>query len=179
MRKIFAFPKLNLKDLCAVSMFIAITTILAVYCTFRIGNQIKIPLKFISVFVASVFYGPWIGGLCGAVGDIFNILLVPSGAPLPLLTVLEFLSGFVYGTLFFRQKTTGAGYIIRCIICAILMFVIDMLLSSSVLVGAGIFPSFKIAFPIRLPAGIIKTVLQLGVLISGGGILTLLKRRII
>ena len=175
MGKIFKLQKLSLKELCAVSMLMAITAILAIYCTFRIGNQIKIPLKFISVFIAGFFFGPWIGGLCGAVGDILNILLVPVGTPLPALTVLEFVSGFIYGALFYRQKAFGAGYVIRCTICALLQFSIDMFLSSAVLIHAGIFPSFAIAFPVRLPAGIIKAALCFAVLLGGCGYLKLLK----
>lgn len=175
MGKIFKFEKLTLKELCAVSMLMAITAILAIYCTFRIGNQIKIPLKFISVFIAAFFFGPWIGGLCGAVGDILNILLVPVGTPLPALTLLEFVSGFIFGALFYRQKSSGTGYILRCIICALLQFIIDMFLTPAVLIHAGIFPSFAVAFPIRLPAGIIKAALCLIVLIGGCGYLKLLK----
>ena len=175
MGKIFKFQKLTLKELCAVSMLMAITAILAIYCTFRIGNQIKIPLKFISVFITGFFFGPWIGGLCGAVGDILNILLVPVGTPLPALTLLEFVSGFIYGAFFYRQKISGIGYVLRCIICAILQFIIDMFLSSWVLVHAGIFPSFSVAFPIRLTAGIIKFSLCFAVLLGGCGYLKLLK----
>lgn len=174
MGKIFRLQKLTLKELCAVSMLMALTAILAIYCTFRIGNQIKIPLKFISVFIAAFFFGPWIGGLCGAVGDILNILLVPVGTPLPALTLLEFVSGFIFGALFYRQKPSGAGYILRCIICTVLQFIIDMFLTSAVLIHAGIFPSFAVAFPVRLPAGIIKAILHMAVLTGGCAYLKLL-----
>lgn len=167
MRKMFSFPKLKLKDFCLIAMLMAITTILAIYFTFRIGDQIKIPLKFISVFLTAYMFGPWIGGLCGAVGDIFNAFLAPVGPFMPQITALEFLCGFVYGILFFNREAKGAGYFARCLICAILMFVIDMGLSTMILISVGIFPSFAVAFPIRLPAGIIKFIMQLLVLISG------------
>ncbi len=176
MRKILKFPKLTVKNLCVIAMLMAVTTILAISFTFRIGEQIKIPLKFISVFIASVCFGPWIGGLCGAVGDIFNILLVPSGPFLPHLTILEFLSGFIYGILFYNQKTEGLGYILRCILCAAAMFLLDIFLTTLVLIQAGIFPSLTVALPIRLPAGIIKLILQLIVLIPGCKYLNILTK---
>ena len=40
------------------------------------------------------------------------------------------------------------------------MFLIDMFLSSAVLLEAGYFPNFAVAFSLRLPAGIIKAVIQ-------------------
>lgn len=160
MKKIFGFPKFTVYNLCAIAMLIAITTILAVFCTFRVGDLVKIPFKFISVFLAGALFGPWIGGLCGALGDILNVLLVPSGAILPGLTMLEFLVGFIYGALFFEHKERGKLYTIKCIVCGLLMFLIDMFLSSAVLLEAGYFPSFAVAFAMRLPAGIIKAVIQ-------------------
>ncbi len=160
MKKFFGFPKLTVYNLCAIAMLMAITTILAVFCTFRIGDLIKIPFKFISVFLAGAFFGPWVGGLCGAVGDILNVLLAPSGAILPGLTILEFLVGFIYGTLFYEQREKNKAYNIKCIICGLLMFLIDMFLSTAVLLKAGYFPSFNVAFSLRLPAGIIKAVIQ-------------------
>ncbi len=160
MKKFFGFPKLTVYNLCAIAMLMAITTILAVFCTFRLGDLVKIPFKFIAVFVAGVIFGPWVGGLCGAVGDILNVLLVPSGAPIPALTVLEFLIGFIYGALFYRPSEKRKIYFIKCIICAVLMFLIDMFLSTAVLLEAGYFPTFAVAFSLRLPAGIIKAVIQ-------------------
>ena len=160
MKKIFKFPEFSVYKLCALAMLTAITAILAIFCTFRIGDAIKIPLKFISVFVSAALFGPWVGGLCGAVGDILNIFLAPSGAPLPLLTVLEFFVGFVYGVFFYNRQTNSKTFILRCILCTVVVFLSDMILTTAVLLNAGYFPDFGSAFIIRLPAGIIKAVLQ-------------------
>lgn len=165
--KKFALPRLTVRDICAIGMLLAITALLAIFFTFRIGNTIKIPLKFISVFVASVLYGPWIGGFVGACGDILNVVLAPSGAWIPALTLIEFLCGFVYGVLFYRLPYKGISYLLRVAICAFAMLCIDLFLASSALIGAGIFPSFSVAFGIRLPAGILKAVMQAVVLALG------------
>ncbi len=167
MKKIFIFPRLKTKDFCLISMLIAITVILAVFFTFRPVEQIKIPTKFISVFLASFLFGPWIGGFCGALGDILNILLVPSGAPLPLLTLFEFLSGFVFGVLFYNQKTDGKSYIFRCFVCTIIQFFVDIVLTSAVLAQAGIFPTFYSAIIFKFGVGLIKAVFLLIVLLLG------------
>lgn len=167
MRKIFRFPKLDLRKMCALAMLLAVTAILAIFGTFRIGNAIKIPTKFISVFVAAYFFGPWLGGFCGAAGDILNSLLVPVGAPLPALWAIEFLSGFLYGALFYKRRISGKGYVFRCFIAAVLLGAVDMLLVTAVLVSAGYFPSFAVAFYIRLAAGVFKAVLFFVVALFG------------
>lgn len=160
MKKLFSFPVLSAKNICSIAMLMAVTAILAIFCTFRIGDFIKIPLKFISVFISAALYGPWFGGLCGAVGDILNLLLVPSGAPLPALTFLEFLVGFVYGVFFFNHTNKTNTHLLRCVICAVAVFLIDIFLSTAVLLKAGYFPSFISALYLRLPAGIIKALIQ-------------------
>ncbi len=176
MKKFFGFPHLRVSDICAIAMLMALTAILAIFCTFRIGDLVKIPFKFISVFIAGVFFGPWIGGLCGAVGDILNVILVPSGAPIPALTLLEFLVGFVCGTLFYNQQVKNKTYIVKCFICAIIMFLIDMLLTTLVLLSVGYFPNFAVAFSLRLPAGIIKAVIQLVFFLFGYQYIEILRK---
>ena len=176
MKNIFKFPKFTVYKLCALSMLVAITAILAIFCTFRVGEAIKIPMKFISVFVASALFGPWLGGLCGALGDLINVFLVPSGAPLPLLTVLEFFVGFVYGVFFYNRTQNSKSYIFRSILCAVIIFLSDIFLSTAVLLGAGYFPDFTSAIIIRLPAGIIKAIIQLVFFIFSNRFITMLKR---
>ncbi len=176
MKNILKFPKFSVYKLCALSMLVAITAILAIFCTFRIGDAIKIPLKFISVFVASALFGPWLGGLCGALGDLINVFLVPSGAPLPLLTVLEFFVGFIYGIFFYNRTPNSKSHIFRCIICTAIIFLSDIFLSTAVLLKAGYFPDFISAVIIRLPAGIIKAVIQLVFFIFSNHFITVLKR---
>jgi len=79
---------LKTKKLCRLGLLTAITVILAMFFTFRIGTMIKIPLKFVSVFITGVFFGPIWGGVVGALGDFFNAVLMPVGAYIPLLTLI-------------------------------------------------------------------------------------------
>lgn len=161
MKKIFKFPHLSLKDVCAAAMLLAITVILAIFATFRVGNQIKIPMKFISVFVTATLFGPWTGGFCGFLGDLLNAFLVPVGGYLPALSALEFLSGFTFGVFFYNQKNSGAFFVFRVILCAMVAFFIDMFLTTAVLIHAGYFPDFRTAFVIRIGAGILKAAIQI------------------
>ncbi len=155
------FPRLRVKDICILGLLVAITTVLAVYCTFRIGIYNKIPLKFISVFVTALLYGPFYGGIVGAMGDLLNCLFAPSGMFLPQITVIEFLCGFVFGLFFYEKQISKKSYIIRMILCVVVQFVIDMGLTTAVFVwNLGWFPNFISAFLAKSIAGVVKPVLN-------------------
>ena len=154
------FPKLTPKDVATLGLLVAITALLAIFCTVRVGTLVKIPFKFISVFIAAVLFGPIYGGLCGAIGDLLNATLAPVGALLPQLTALEFLSGFAYGIFFLKRDLSSKEYLVRTILCGVVQFLIDMFLTSAVLTSVGYFPSFVVAFATRLPAGAVKFALQ-------------------
>ena len=150
-----------MKDICVLGLLIGITTVLAVYCTFRVGEVVKIPLKFISIFVTAFLYGPLCGGLVAALGDLFNCLLAPSGAILPQITAIEFLGGFIFGMFFFSEHISPKGYIVRTICCVLVLGAVDMLLTTAVFTWwLKWFPSFGVAFVSRSIAGIIKIILH-------------------
>lgn len=146
--------KITVKKLCVLSMLTALTVILAIFCTFRIGNAIKIPFKFITVFITATVYGPVWGGVVGALGDFLNSVLVPVGAPLPQITAVEFLYGVIFGLFFYKKH--GKIYYINTVICAFVMTIIDLTLVSYILTSVGYFSSFTVAVTIRFSASAIK-----------------------
>jgi len=149
-----------------LGLLLAITTVLAVFFTFRIGIYNKIPMKFISVFVTAVLYGPFYAGLVGALGDLLNCLLAPSGMFLPQITVIEFLCGFVFGLFFFKRNISRKSYYIRMLMCVIIQFVIDMGLTTAIFTyQLGWFPTFGSAFLAKSIAGVIKPLLNAAVII--------------
>ena len=159
--------KTNTRRLCLIAVLTAITVVLAIFGTFRIGNAIKIPSKFISVFITGVFFGPIAAGTTAALGDIINAFLAPVGSWIPQLTMVEFISGFIYGIFFHKKQLSGKGYIIRVFICIAAQFALDMLITTWVLVSYGYFPSFAVGFGIRLAAGFVKAMLIALVLLAG------------
>ena len=167
---------MNTKALAFLGMLLAITTILAVYGTFRVGNIIKIPTKFVGVYLTGALFGPVWSGIIAALGDILNCAIAPVGAYLPLLTLIELLSGIVYGALFITWKEGKKSYFIRVIICLLLQALIDVFLTTPVLVHAGYFPTFYAAVGIRLPATALKAVLQAAVMSAGYAYLPVFRR---
>ncbi len=90
------------KDLCLLALLMALSVLLAVYGTIRIGVGIKISFKFISVFLTAVFFGPLWSGAVAALSDVIAFVINPVGGVfLPQITMVEFLHGFVYGLFFF------------------------------------------------------------------------------
>ncbi len=162
------FPPLTPKNLCTLGLLTAITALLSIFCTFRIGTVVKIPLKFISVFVTGSLFGPVFAGLTALIGDILNCLLAPSGPFLPQITLIEFISGAVYGFFFFKPNLSRKSYLLRTVLCVLVQFVIDMgLVTTLFSYGFGWYPSFAAAFAARIAAGVIKPILQAAVLLSG------------
>ncbi len=174
MKKVF--PKLSVRDICLLGLFFAITALLSIFCTFRIGTVVKIPLKFVSVFVAATLYGPLWGGICGAVGDILNCLLASVGPFVPQITILEFLSGAIYGIFFWGIPKTTKTYFVKCSLCAFCQFLLSAFLCTFIYTyWLGWFPGFWEAFFIRVPACLVNFLLQICVLLSLKGLIFRLK----
>ncbi len=150
----FRLEKLSAKKLCVLAMLTALTALLAIYGTLRVGNMIKIPTKFITVFITAAIYGPIWGGVVGALGDLLNSFLMPVGPWLAQITAVEFLCGFVFGLFFYKQ--TNNGYILRAILCALALTLIDLFLMSALLTQVGYFPDFITAVTIRAVASALK-----------------------
>ena len=113
------------KDICSLALLIAITVLLGIYCTIRIGSGIKLSIKFISVFVTAALFGPLWGGVVGAVADIIAFIINPvGGAFLPQITMVEFIYGFTYGLFFFNMGSwQGFKTMLKVVICVIFQIV--------------------------------------------------------
>lgn len=163
------FPPLTVKRLCVLGLLMAITALLSIFCTFRIGTIVKIPLKFISVYITGALFGPVFAGLTAAAGDLLNCFLAPSGPLIPQITAIEFLSGAVFGLFFFAPRLTKKSYILRTVLCVLVQFGIDMFITTAVFTfWLGWYPTFRVAFATRIIAGIIKVILQAAVLLATG-----------
>lgn len=161
------FPKLTVRDICMLGLLMAITALLSIFCTFRLGTVVKIPLKFISVFLTAVLYGPVYGGLTAAVGDLLNCILAPSGPIIPQITMIEFISGFVFGVCFLKKSLSRTDYTVMVIICAFLQLFIDMVITTAVFsLWLGWYGTFVTGFIARTPAGVIKLILHIIILIA-------------
>ena len=149
--------KLTLRQLCILGMLVALTIVFGFFATWRIGASIKISLKFSSVYVAAVLFGPIIGGIVGMASAN------PAAGFIPLITVAEFAIGAVYG-LFFKKVEFSKPHLPRVFLCCTFQaLVLDMLVKTfaiSYSFGTG----FAAMLLQRLPAVGINFVIQFAVI---------------
>lgn len=170
------FPRLHVRDLCLLGLLMAITALLSIFCTFRIGTLVKVPLKFISVFVTAAIYGPLWGGICAATGDILNAFLAPVGPFVPQITALEFVSGVIYGIFFLKENPSRKFHTVSSVFCAFAQLFLAIVVNTFVFTyNLKWFPDFWSAFWVRMPASLLNFALQLTVLTSGYPMLNRLK----
>ena len=112
---------LNAKDICVLALLIALSVLLAVYGTVRIGAGIKISLKFIAVFITAALFGPLWGGAVAALSDVIAFMINPVGGMfLPQITMVEFLYGFTYGLVFYNMGSWhGFKTMLKIVLCVI------------------------------------------------------------
>lgn len=149
--------KISTRQICVLGLLTAFTVILGMFATFRVGNLIKIPLKFVTVFLVGVLYGPVSAGGVAAIADFLEALKLGVN---PFITMVEFIGGVIYGFCFYKAGE-NRSYYFRAVICAVLQFLLSFTIMSVILQKMGIYPSFSAAVTMRLPAMIILFVLHL------------------
>ena len=142
------------RKICIMGILAAITVVLALCATFRVGTQMKLSLKFISVFVSGAVLGPIPAMLIAGVADIANAFIMPVGPWLWQITLTELLVGYIFGVFFKRAKNNPFFYL-RAFLCSAVQALISLFVVTWVLVKLGIMPNFKAAVIIRLPQAVL------------------------
>lgn len=151
------------KRICVLGLLTAITVVLGIIATFRVGSLIKIPLKFISVFLVGFIFGPLQAGGVAAIADLIEASKMGIN---PMITLVEFLCGFIFGLCFFKARN-NKKYYVRALICSLLQFLTAFFVMSFILVSMGIYATFWAAVWMRLPQMIILFVLHTAVMCGG------------
>ena len=88
-----------------LSLLIAMDIVLTRYLSFQI-DTIRISLGFVPHSFSSMLFGPLIGGIGAALGDILGMIIAPKGAYFPGFTISALLSGMIYGLFLYRKPKT-------------------------------------------------------------------------
>ena len=160
LKQFLGIRKLNSRELCTLGMLLALTAIMSVYFTVRVGEVIKIPTKFLPISVASMLFGPLYGGIAGALADLLTYTVTPVAYFMPQITFVEFLYGFTYG-IFLKNLTNSRKGYLSVVLCVLFQIVfIQVLLTSYFLM-----PIMNLSYPMmiytRLPAAAVNTMLQI------------------
>lgn len=159
--------KINTKVLTYAGVLIAMNVVLVRVVAINIGPDLRITVGNVPVILASLWFGPVIGAICGGLGDLIGCIL--SGyAPIPLLLVSSVLTGFlpyffkkfiVKGISDSRNKVGiyGMGFVRMLVMMTIVNLITSQGFSTLGLAQyTGI--SFAAEFLIRLPQSILLTI---------------------
>lgn len=160
-KKVLGIYRPDIRKLALIGMLTALTAVIGMYCTLRIGTAIKISFKFISVFVLSSMFGPLWGGLSCIFSDILSYAVNPVAGFLPMITFSEFLYGFTDGLFYYNRKISAS----KIIICSLVeIIVINIILTSYFLIPVmGL--SYIDMIILRLPSALLTLIIRIALLI--------------
>lgn len=88
---------------------------------------IRIGLGFLPIAVASIMFGPILGGVAAAIADVMGMMIFPKGAYFPGFTLSAFTVGAIYGFCFYEKKVSIKRVIIAV---ALITIFVDMIMNT-------------------------------------------------
>ncbi len=144
----------KVRNLVLASLLIAIHLLLDLF-TIQILPTLHLSFEFLASSAIGMLFGPSIGALCGALGDIINYILNPKGAFFPGFTLTAIVTGVIYGLAFYKKEIT----ILRCTAATVAVTLIcDLCLNTYFLSIL-----YNKAFIVLFGARIIKNVIMIPV----------------
>jgi len=111
------------KTLVFVGLLIAMEVIFSRFLAFQ-TPILKIGFEFIPVAFAGIMFGPFIGGVTGALADIIGMMIFPTGGSyFPGFTLSAFIGGAVYG-LFLHKKPVTLFNVAKSVV--IIVFLVNI-----------------------------------------------------
>ena len=149
--------RMSVSELCKVAMLVAITLVLSYISGYlRIGNLAKFNISFVSVYIAGAAFGPVVSGIVAALADIISFVSNPTGAFVPVFTILEFVNGFLFGLLLFcNGKETKAGFFAMMLVCVILQTGVNLFVRTYFLSEMYFGGKYMATFISRVPSSLI------------------------
>lgn len=110
------------QSLAVAAMLLALRVVLGYFSnlTLNFSPSIKFSFSFLPLALCGALLGPSVGGIVGALGDIFSYILNPAGgAYFPGWTLNAALAGIIYGIFLYKNQVTLLRTIIAKVIIAI------------------------------------------------------------
>lgn len=112
------------KTLTGVAMLVALYTILSFF-TLNISTTCEISFAYLALGVCGMMFGPVVGGIAGAAGDILGYFVSPNGGFFPGFTLSAFIMGFLYGIFLYKKpitlKRTMLAVFIVMVVCNLVL----------------------------------------------------------
>lgn len=142
----------SVQGLTICAMLLAIKLSISMF-TIQIGNYIKIGFSFLASQLAYLLFGPVVGVIFGAAGDLLSFVLKPTGPYFYGFTISAMVGGLLYGLMLYKKPIS----FIRILSAqAVVTILVNILLGTywlSILYGK--------AFLVLLPARVVKNLVML------------------
>ena len=93
----------NIRSVVTAALLIALHTVFAVFISIQVTESLRISISFIANVVIGALYGPVMGLVCGAIGDVVQFGIKPTGPYFPGWTLSAALACFIYGMFFYKH----------------------------------------------------------------------------
>lgn len=117
----------SIRTVAVCGMLLALKLVLGLF-TINVSNILKVGFAYLPIAAAGMLFGPVVGGVVGAAGDILGYFLQPTGPYFPGFTFDAFLSGFLYGLLLYRRPVKlGRIFASKALVTLLVSFLLNPL----------------------------------------------------
>ena len=93
----------NTKSLAMAAMLLAIATVLGIF-SIPVGTSLKIGLSTLAIQLTAALFGPVVSGSVGALADILQYLIRPTGPYFPGFTISGAIGGIIFGLIYYKRR---------------------------------------------------------------------------
>ncbi len=168
----------RVRSMCVTAIFIAVSMVLEFF-SIDIGFA-KINFAFLAIAVIGMLFGPTVGFTAGLACDVVGFLVHPTGAFLPVYTLVAGLQGVIYGICLYPKHnrlvptiTTRSGkevdimLILRAAVARLLdVVIINLVLNTALNLHYGFIPkeALHVAIGMRLTKNLACLIVDLPIL---------------
>lgn len=156
----------NVYSMVCVAMFIALYCVLSLIRFYIIPNRLRVSFTFLPIAWAAMLFGPFAGGMTGALGDILSWEINPTGPYVPGFTISGFITGIIYGLFFYNREIIWK----RAILAATTMVLVVEVGLNSVWVHILNGNPYYVLIPERLAKALVTIPLNSVILYSTGNL---------
>ena len=127
----------NVYVLTVCALLVAIATVLGFFKLVVIPELIEIRFAFMPIGMSGMLFGPFIGGMVGALADVLGYLVNPTGPFFPGFTIATAISGVIYGVFLYKKKVTIPRVMLAQAVESVVVSLLLNSLNLSILYGNG------------------------------------------
>ncbi len=154
----------ELKSTSALTVSAMLTSLNVVlhFFTVVVSDFLQISFSFLPLALTGFLYGPVVGGIAGALGDILKYIMRPTGAFFPGFTFNAFLTGFLFGLILYKKPVTLSRVFIANLCVTVIVHLFFTPLWLSMMYGKG----FIALFSVRIVKNIVMLPIETAMLYS-------------